>query len=372
MAYIGIVIPLMVRSSKAYFFYRILFWLLVIYILLCVFSQIAVFVYQSDFPPSKGLILISYESSFFLRSSLFTQSLYIIPSFSLLSYIMIYFRPKYQKHLEYALWIFVGFGFYDTFFYILFKKNGDFLSNRIFGDGILNPGQFQLFNLLGIELKRFVSLTGEPSMYVFAIFPFFVYFLYQKKIKLSIFLGISLLLTFSGTFILAMFLLALLHFIIVERNLKQAIIILILCGSFIAIIPGDFLNLFLKDLLFDKINQESLSGIERTQNFVDQIAFYQRLPLINKFFGVGFGTVRSTDLFSTLLVNTGIVGFLSFSALFSFPLFRLPKSDNGLRIALIITYLILQISVSEYSYPALWLLLGLAYNKVDFKLKSEL
>lgn len=361
LAYGALVVPLFTEQSRNKTYYQLLIKLLAMYLGLCVASQVAVLL-SGTLPAPTNLILISPERSFFLRTSLFTQSLYVIPSFALGCFVALYYTSQHDKHLIRAIVIFVAIGFYKVLFYQLFGLNGDFLSNRMFGDGIENPAQFQLFILGGREINRFVSLTGEPSMYVFATFPYFVYFLYRGQRFMALFLLSSLMLTFSGTFAMALFLLGLFHFLLAERSVKRASALVLGLVVVWVLIPAETTNALLKEILFDKINQESTSGIERTQNFVDQMAFYNELPFLNKLVGVGFGTIRSTDLFSTLLVNTGIVGQVLFTILFAWPVYKLPRTENGLRIALLITYFILQISVSEYSYPSLWLLLGLAYN----------
>ena len=361
MAYGALAIPLLTKSKQNGYYYYWLSRLLLCYFGLCVASQLAVLL-ADHLTATAGLILVSPERSFFLKTSLFTQSLYVIPSFALLCFTAFYYVPTHERHLARALLLFAGFGFYKVLFYALFGTDGDFLSNRMFGDGIENPAQFQLLIVAGKTVSRFVSLTGESSMYVYAVFPYFVFFLYRRRFVVALVLFVSLILTASGTFAMALFLLGLFHFLLAERNLKRASALLIGGVLLGLLIPAEIRSGLLNELLFDKINQQSVSGIERTQNFVDQMAFFTEMPWLNKLVGVGFGTIRSTDLFSTLLVNTGIVGFGLFTLLFAVPIYLLSRQDNGLRIALLITYFILQVSVSEYSYPSLWLLLGLAYN----------
>ena len=370
LAFGSLLIPLFIRGVKARNFVARFSGVLGAFVLLTLLSQV-VLVITPRLPSPDDLVLISHEARMLLRSSLLTQSLYLIPSFLLFAFVWTYFSPKHYRHLQLALLLFVLFGFYKWFFFLLFGDSGDFISNRTFGDDLLNPAQFQTLWLLGIPLSRFVSMTGEPSMYVFSVLPFCIYFFYRRSYLTASVLLLSLMLTFSGTFVMGLCLWALSHLAFSRYRLKTFVPVLVSLVLLAGLLPGEILSYFVKEALVDKLSQNSVSGLDRAANFFNHATYFLDAPFLVKWVGVGFGTVRSTEMFSTLLVNTGLIGFGLFTALFAYPVLRLSDRETGLKISIIVTYFIMLISVSEYSYPALWLLLGMAYNKLTLEKKSR-
>jgi hypothetical protein len=87
---------------------------------------------------------------------------------------------------------------------------------------------------------------------------------------------------------------------------------------------------------------------------------------LNQIFGIGFGYIRSTDLFSTLLVNTGVVGTVFISTLMLYPAFRLDWDPRGmaLRQCCAATWTMMMVSVPEFAYLAPWTLVAMAYVRV--------
>jgi hypothetical protein len=109
-----------------------------------------------------------------------------------------------------------------------------------------------------------------------------------------------------------------------------------------------------------------MSGAGRFQAVVDHLTYYAQLDPWSQLVGQGFGTIRSLDLFSTL-VNTGIIGFLIFTIAFFYPVVRLKNTqqNNGIKTSLIVIYVTAMISVSEFAYLSVWIFLGLAYHQLD-------
>lgn len=343
---------------------RRLILLFIVYGSLTVFSQF-ILLLVVNFPSAADLIFISNETSMFMRNSLITQSLYLIASFLIFVFVWTYYTPNHDKHLQLTLYIFAAYGFYKWFFYLIFGWDGDFISNRIFGDGIVNPAQFQTLSVAGVRVSRFVSATGEASMYVFSVLPFCIYFTYYRAYALTMILLLSLALTLSGSFVIGLAIWGVCHLFLTKQRIRAAVVIVIILLIAFIIIPDDIIEYFIKEAVADKINQENHSGIERTENFINHIQYFWSLPFLVKIFGLGFGVVRSTDWFSTLFVNTGVVGFVTFTFLFIYPIVKLTASDLGLRVALIVTYIIMMVSVAEYAYPSLWLLIGMAYQRLQ-------
>lgn len=115
--------------------------------------------------------------------------------------------------------------------------------------------------------------------------------------------------------------------------------------------------------LVAKLNGEGVSGSERTYALLYHLRVFLEHPVM----GIGFGTVRSFDLFSTWLAELGVVGF----GLFVLPvcallgrLVRQGKTQSmSYEMAVYITvYLgILFVSVSEPYYPFGWIVVGAGF-----------
>lgn len=72
-----------------------------------------------------------------------------------------------------------------------------------------------------------------------------------------------------------------------------------------------------------------------------------------------------TDLFSTLLVNTGVIGTIFISGLMLYPAFKLDWDARGmaLRQCCAATWLMM-VSVPEFAYLAPWTLVAITYVRV--------
>lgn len=352
-------------SKKRRWIYLCLFsFLFFLYILLEVISQLTLLVVEV--PNFSDLILVSNDVRIFIRSSLITQTLYLICSLLLLVYVIVFYdKQRHEKYLSLSLTIFVSIGVFFWIFYMLFGYNGDFISNREYSDGLINPGQFQSVLLGNVWVTRFVSLTGEPSMYVYSVLPYFIYMNHSEYKKTALYILVSLVLTLSGTFITGVLFYGISLFIFsFKKKLLLYSIVFLIVISLLSIVSSAFREI-IYDALLSKLLQESDSGLDRFISMYKHLLYFVNLPLPLMMFGMGFGFIRSPDMFSTLLVNTGLIGFLLFSTLWLYPMFALDglsRSNIGLKCGLFTTYFIMMISVSEYSYPSLWLFVGIAYS----------
>jgi hypothetical protein len=113
-----------------------------------------------------------------------------------------------------------------------------------------------------------------------------------------------------------------------------------------------------------KIGGNSVSSRERVKSFLNQIEFWSGLNGFSQAFGIGFGYVRSTDFFSTILPNNGIVGLVIFTWFVFKNLWldiAIPILSICYKAGLIIVYFIMMVSVPEFAYPSLWIFLALGY-----------
>ena len=95
--------------------------------------------------------------------------------------------------------------------------------------------------------------------------------------------------------------------------------------------------------LIIKLRGENVSGVERWDGFITMLKVGLNYP-----FGVGFGSSRSKDLFSTWICNVGIVGLLIYF-LFILRMFLKALSEKKLKyfFPYLLVVLLMMISVPE-------------------------
>lgn len=360
----------MVLAFSRYNVVRYLIWLsafLTIFFFLSLLSQGYIYFFGDHIEQYKGMIFVSQTgTSLFMRPSLFTQFLYLLVSFLIFTFIICFYdSAKHDKYIFGGLNILLVYGFYLLIFFALFGRNGDFLSNRVYGDLLEQSAQFQGTSVAGYIVLRFTSLTGEASMYAFTVSPLFIYAFHTGRNQIAYITLASLALTFSTTFILCFVIYFGWRFLRRGGQDKFVFRFIIAGLLFFLLFSPIILNL-LNTMVIEKLTQQNDSGQGRTYSFLIHMYFFVQAPVWVQLFGLGFGYVRSTDFLSTLLVNNGIIGFLLFTALFVYPILKLSKGkrNDGIKIALITLYISMMISVPEFSYPSLWLFLGIAYNQL--------
>lgn len=315
----------------------------------------------------EGLRLVDESlQPIMMRPSMITQSMYLVACFILFVFIKNFYNDKWDKYVFKGAILISLYGLYEFMYFFIFKDNGDFISNRTFGDGSFKGSLFQTYSVGGMTLQRVKSLTGEPSMFALTILPFWIYAAHLKKKILSLLFFTLLILSNSTTAFIGI---AVYFLLTMSKVLKSPIkMYFTFCALFIGslIIGFNKISIFFNTNIVAKLSGQDASGGQRTQFMQQHIDYFMNMPFFNKLFGLGFGYVRSTDLFSTLLVNTGIVGLVLFTILFFYPIFKLKNSnkERGLKFLLIVIYIVLMISVPEFSYLSTWLFLGIAYNQL--------
>lgn len=311
------------------------------------------------------------DHSFVMRSSLFTQSLYLAAVMLFGVFVYVYYDERWDRVLIAGGVLMALFGLYEFVFFSIVGHTGDFLTNRGFGTALGKEAVAQLDSqrivLAGHTFERLRSLTGEPSMYAFSIFPYWIYARSASRSRWpSLLIGISLILTASTTaavgLICALAVRALRMRVDVLKCLLAVLALLVFAYLF-----RHTLLAFYQHGILDKIEGKNASGHERFGYFLGSVKFWLSLPLLNQFVGIGFGYVRSTDMASTLLVNNGILGVLLFTFIFLYPVFRLDWSEKSmaLRQCLVSVYVMMMVSVPEFSYLAPWAFVALAYHRLN-------
>lgn len=310
--------------------------------------------------------------AYLLPLSLVTQSLYLLVGFCTFAFVRTLYRRSWDRYILAGAALLAVYGLYEFVFFLLTGRSGDILSNRVFFDGVTaRAGSFfQVFTVGGFKLMRIKSLTGEPSMYAFTMLPFWIYALHLRSRLHWLFLG-TLVLTTSTTAFLGIALYLGLRTLylrlplrLLSGRLDKLLLLVMILGALVLAFAAPFVQAFVQEMIVDKLTAGNVSGAHRSSAFFTHFSFFWEAPLFVKLFGIGFGYVRSTDFFSTLLVNTGLTGFLLFAGLFLYPVFRLGRDYRslGLKMALLVVFVTMMVAVPEFSYLSSWLFLGVAYH----------
>lgn len=120
-------------------------------------------------------------------------------------------------------------------------------------------------------------------------------------------------------------------------------------------------------LVEDKVTLQSTSGAGRYGSFLVTTDFFLNSSLLTQVFGIGNGYVRSTDFFSTILVNLGVVGLVMTTWIFIYPVLKLgnTEAEVGLKAAVLTVFITLMVAVPEYTILPLSLFLGIAYSYIS-------
>lgn len=136
--------------------------------------------------------------------------------------------------------------------------------------------------------------------------------------------------------------------------------------STIAIIFLVIINMEYITAAFEKlsntINANNVSGIRRQEAFLLQMQAFMKSSLL----GIGFGSCRAKDLFSTWLSCLGIIGFTPI-LIFLLKGFFAKTNDIGMKFSNIILWIVMFIGVSEPYNLFVWFLLSqLILNKQNY------
>lgn len=346
---------------KRYYFDLVLF--LYVFILLSLIAQLVNSIF--DLPSFTKVTLIDnsdIHTSVF-RNSFFTQSAYLFTGILTFIFVKNYYQNHWDRYIFIAIGFFAIYGLFEFIYFLLFHDFGDFLTNRVFDDhDTINFGN-QLMHIGSFTFQRINSLALEPSMFAFTVLPFWIYSSFTNHKKLSILLFITLCLSTSTTALIGIVFYFLNY---IKRSNKLVLLLFILFSILMILLNLNLIQEILDKVLFQKINAQTESGIMRSFFFKNHIDYFLDLNFLNMLFGIGFGYVRSTDFFSTLLVNNGVIGFLLFTWLFLYPIIKLnnTKSNVGLKMSLASIYITMMVSVPEFSFLSIWLFLGISYNQI--------
>lgn len=354
--------------------------ILVIFLIICLCSIVMPILVKND-----GVIVIDQDNKYSqveFSSKNITQLIYLFYCFVFYWITKDYFNeyPEKKKDtikiLIYGSILVAILGLYQELAYVLGLE-----FDKIFRSGV--HGNVQPYG----SFTRIYSTTIESSMLAYYIAPIIVLLLClnDNNIIKHKYLVLFLLIIVGICTISTTFFLGIISFIIIvlmEKRFKnihnKRVTKRIFITSIIAIVALTIVYSVNKDIINSlltttqgKIDKTSVSGTERTTSFLQHVKIGFEYP----FLGVGFGTARSKDLFSTWICNVGVLGLSIFIFYLFFTINRLKNSKDELSYSVSQYILILFIcaftSVSEPYNLFIWYAFALAENIIAEKNEKE-
>jgi len=330
-------------------------------------AQLLNVIYLPSFAELPMRVLVSPENPdvAVMRASLFTQSAYLITCVAFFLYVYKYIASggapeRVIRIARIGVLAYVLYGFVEFTGFLITGGSVDFISNRITGVDS-HYGTFQTITVGGFVIERMKSLAGEPSMFAFSIVPFVIFFYYLKD-RIYLLLLVAALLSTSTTAILGLALFGLIEAVVFRRFFRVAGVAAAIVAIVVLVDPTIITSL--ADYTVTKLSLQNSSGIDRFDNLTSSLSLFAGSDFFHLLFGYGFGYIRSTDGFSTLLVNTGLFGLLMYGAFSLYPLLKLTY-DSGYRKALLVSNVVLlilvMVSVPEFYYFHVWFLAALSW-----------
>jgi len=300
------------------------------------------------------------------RMTTLTQGLYFLACLATFLFVRVYFRRQWMPYIFAGGWFLVVYGLYEWTYFLVFKKTGDFLGNRVFvSAGETHPGSWSQTMLVGsTTVLRIKSITGEPSFFATVAVPYLALAVTSRRYLLGCGLLLALLLSFSTSAYLGIIFtlgyLAYARGYVDGKIVTVAFVAVILFFGLQAIFPKTFSWMFAEKLL-----GHSTSGERRWIEVVYPLRYFSELPLINQLFGIGFGTTYERTL--RVLIDLGVVGMALYVLFFAWPLLRLPFKPSllGIKAATAALLFFHTTGIGEIFYPSTWMMLGLAYWELD-------
>jgi|GEM_PF-2079131 len=281
-----------------------------------------------------------------------TQFLYLLFYLTLFLSIMVSKFDILKVFKYFLLGININFIFqiFEILLYFFKGSLPNFLNNLSFSNETI-----QILFLKDLNIYRFSGLIPSSSMLgIYLTIGLFIALFFENIFKnnwlryLQIFIiFLSFLFTISSTFVLGALIVFLIYFY-TNKNYLSIFLILVL-------IP----------VLFYLFNRQTIEI--RIQNFIYSINIFLKYPI----FGIGWGS-HFADFFSSLLANTGILGFLSFMSIFIFMITKtLEKIKEKINYDLmnlgLLTLFLTGIIWNGININILWIILGVWGREVILK-----
>jgi hypothetical protein len=339
--------------------------------------------YPDDWLVDSNMILVNQqEITSGFKSSIITQSIYLFSGVLLFFVCKIFVTEQWHKIAVLGAAASSVFGLLEIVASLATGDSVQWFHNRIFFNSEISTRSIYTptITILGFSIQRLNGLSVEPSMFALTVVPFLFFSYKRNMIKSTFIIFVALFMTFSTTayFGLALFL-ALFFFEIKNRSFFSKFFV-VLSSILVLILSFGVLSSIFNALFYSKFTKSSISGYERSTNATTTLNFFlDDFSIFQKVFGIGFGTVRSTDFISTLLVNSGILGLIVFLFLFTYPLFSKSFSlSKDVQFVIVFLLPAILLAVPEFSILSLWYFLGSAYthkkkvaSSLDWKRENE-
>ncbi|MCP1344648.1 hypothetical protein BIS07_20760, partial [Halomonas sp. FL8] len=171
-----------------------------IYLFLYLASQLTILIADSSSSPLVPMVDNTGLIEAFKKSH-FTQFLYLIPGLTLFLLTRRYWSPSAINYFFVGQALIASIGILEVVYNSATGNTFAFLINRQFDSGE-GSGSLVQYSFGMLRLK---SLTGEPSMYAYAVLPGFILALGCRRFFLAGLIALSLLMTYTSTFFIGIF-----------------------------------------------------------------------------------------------------------------------------------------------------------------------
>jgi hypothetical protein len=290
----------------------------------------------------------------------YIQSFYLFCNFALAG-LVYYFRrcglfndADFARALKIAVLVVLGIGFYQL---------AAFWAALPWPDAVINSniGVKQLYEQTALGVRRMSATFLEPSFLAMHMLIVFGYFgLGLGRWLIAALIGLALLASTSSSAYVGLLVLVAIWAAWDAKRIGWKLLpaLLLVCGVAVALLALDYVvfeGQFFQRLVFDKLD----AGSGKVRQYADYLAlktFSDSYGL-----GVGVGSTRASSFLATLLATTGIIGFLSFVALF-FSIFSgllcRHDEDRAIRYALVAACVGWLLSVPDIALPMVWIFVG--------------
>jgi len=337
---------------------------LLIWLFFFVTSQIGLMIsHRHDF--SEVNMVDPNDIKIVFRTSLFTQSIYLAACVLIALYFRYFFKDSWMRYVFYGGYFLAGYGIYEWTYFLIFHQPGDFLVNRTFGELEHTGSWTQGINFGGLSLIRIKSTLGEPTFFAGVVLPFLFLALDCRKVVLSCMLIFTALFSTSTACYIGLSICLFVKSIWTGRIKVSYLVMLGLVAAFLmgmaTLYPDTFDALFIQ-----KFSGDNDSGKMRLDGTAAVHDLLERFSIPNWLFGIGFGYTY-LSVFMGLLINTGILGLLTFLVILFRPILFLPirPGSEGLKMGMLAIAILFSLSLSELFLPTTWMFLGLAYRKLE-------
>jgi hypothetical protein len=308
-------------------------------------------------------LIDSEDTTVVLRKGLFSQSLYLAACLCIALFFRFFFRAEWMRYVLWGGWVLAIYGIYEWLFFLIFKRPGDFIVNRAYGE---HTGSWsQVIQVGPFALLRIKSTFGEPSWFSAGVIPYIFLALQYKRKWLAAALFFCIVFSTSSSAYLAFPVALLLHSLFQRKlSVSIAIVVLLFAAAFATlyyVFPETYDGMFTA-----KMNGENASGQSRNDSGQAMRETAETFTLMNRLFGIGFGYYYG-GVYYSVLVNTGWIGMIVYFYAFLKPVIFLRPDHAGLalKVGLATLFFLFKLSVSELFLPTTWMFLGLAYWRLD-------